>query len=106
MSASRLAKRAPIAPHVCSGCERPLLQSEFALQEGDFWRVLLSCPSCGWSGTRVLDDQALDRLDRELDAGLEQLAEALEHFTNSNMREYHDCFAAALAADAILPEDF
>ena len=106
MSTSRLTRRPPTAPHVCRACERPLLQSEMALQDGDCWRVLLSCPSCGWSGTRLLDDADLDRLDRELDAALEQLAEALELFTKQNMREYHDAFAGALAADAILPEDF
>jgi hypothetical protein len=106
MSTSRLAKQAPTAPHVCRACERPLLQSEFGIQEGEHWRVLLRCPSCGWSGTRLLDDEAVDRLDRELDAGLDQLAEALDRLTARNMREYHDCFVAALAADAILPEDF
>ena len=106
VSASRLTRRAPSAPHVCSACKRPLLQSEFALQEGDRWRVLLSCPSCGWSGTRVLSDEDLGRLERELDAGCDQLAEALERLTEHNMREYYDSFTAALAADALLPEDF
>ena len=45
-------------------------------------------------------------LERELDAGCDQLAEALERLTEHNMREYYDSFTAALAADALLPEDF
>jgi hypothetical protein len=106
MSTSRLARKAPSAPNVCRACERPLLQSELALQDGDRWRVLLSCPNCGWSGTRLFDDEGLDRLERELDAGLEEIAQALERVTERNMRECHDSFAAALAAGAILPEDF
>jgi hypothetical protein len=68
--------------------------------------VLLSCPNCGWSGTRLLSDEDLYRLEVQLDAGRDQLAEALDRITGHNMREYYDSFTAALAADALLPEDF
>ena len=54
----------------------------------------------------MLSDEDLGRLERELDAGCDQLAEALERLTEHNMREYYDSFTAALAADALLPEDF
>jgi hypothetical protein len=54
----------------------------------------------------VLDEETFDRFDRELDGGYAELAVALAHITHANMAEYADRFAAALAADAILPEDF
>jgi hypothetical protein len=74
--------------------------------EGHAWRVVLRCPSCGWSAEQVLDEETVEQLDRELDWGNAELAVALEHMTHANMVEYVDCFTAALAANAILPEDF
>jgi hypothetical protein len=79
---------------------------EFGLPQGVRWRVLLRCLSCGWSGERVLDEEGLETFERELDDEREQIEFDLERLTQRNMREYRDRFVAALAADAILPEDF
>jgi hypothetical protein len=54
----------------------------------------------------MLDDDALEDFDRELDDEREQIELDLERLTQRNMREYYDRFVAALAADAIFPEDF
>jgi hypothetical protein len=106
MSAPRIARGTSHSAHVCAECELPFVQPEFGVQEGRHWRVFLCCLSCGWAGERLLDEKALDRFERELDAEREQIAVELENLTRSNMREYHRRFAAALAADAIQPEDF
>ena len=79
---------------------------EFGLPEGGRWRVLLSCLSCGWSGQRTLDEDGLEAFERELDEEREQIELDLERLTHQNMSDYRDRFVAALAADAILPEDF
>jgi hypothetical protein len=68
--------------------------------------VWLRCPSCGWSGEVLLDQDQMNRLDEELDEGFARLAAALEWITRLNMQEYLGRFRAALAADAIAPEDF
>jgi hypothetical protein len=93
-------------PHVCTACEQPFVQCEFGIQEGMRWRVFLRCQSCGWSGVELLDERALECLERELDAERRQISEDLKRLTRRNMHEYRDRFVAALRADAILPEDF
>lgn len=47
-----------------------------------------------------------DRYDVELDRGGQELIEDLQGLTRANMEEEADRFAAALASDSILPEDF
>ncbi len=99
-------KRIRQAPHLCRACGLPFVQADGLAAEDSAWRVVLRCPSCGWESEEVLDDVALERLDEELDRGMEQLMGALARLTESNMREYLDLFSAALASDAILPIDF
>jgi hypothetical protein len=106
MSAPRLARQRGDAPHICAACARPFVYPEFGLPEGGRWRVLLHCLSCDWFGERMLDDDALEDFERELDNEREQIELDLERLTQSNMSEYLNRFVAALAADAIFPEDF
>jgi hypothetical protein len=105
MSAQRTIGQAAGA-HVCRACALPLVQPQDAERAGHDWLVRLYCPSCGWRGEAVLDQDQMDRLDEELDEGLARLAAALDAITRLNMQEYIGRFGAALAADAILPEDF
>lgn len=107
MSAPRVARQRTDAPHICAACALPFVYPELGLADGPGrWRLLLRCPSCGWGGERILDDEGLERLERGFDEEREQLELDLERLTYRNMREYQARFAAALAADAILPEDF
>ena len=94
------------APHVCRGCALPLVQPQRVVAERSSWRVFLRCPSCGWTAEELLDELALKRLDEELERGTQQLIVAMRRATDVNMREYVTRFAAALAADAIVPADF
>lgn len=106
MSASRLAGQRAHGPHICRACALPFVYPEFGLPVGRGWRVLLRCPSCGWSGEGTLDEEALEAFERELDEERGQIELDLERLTQRNMREYYDRFVAALAVDAIFPEDF
>jgi hypothetical protein len=92
--------------HVCRFCTLPLVQPQDAERTGRDWLVQLYCPSCEWSGEALLDQGQMDDLDEALDDGFALLAAALAQLTRANMHEYAERFTAALAADAVLPEDF
>jgi hypothetical protein len=106
MSASRLARQRAHSTHICASCGRSFVYPEFGVPEGGRWRVLLRCLSCDWSGETFFDDATLEEFERELDEERAGIELDLERLTQSNMREYYERFAAALANDAILPEDF
>ena len=106
MSVSRLARQYAHSPHACESCDRPFVYPEFGVAEGACWRVLVRCLSCGWSGERILDEEGLESFERELDDERAQLERDLQHLSEHNMREYCHLFIAALAANAVLPEDF
>lgn len=97
----------PASPHVCPECQMPFVFPTEAL-EVDEWHfaVGLRCPNCDWEGTAIYDDEALERFDIGLDEGTRALVAALDELSAANARDEADRFAAALAADAILPEDF
>jgi len=97
------------ALHICDGCERPFVVPVTVLDIIDGGRrciVELACNNCGRAALSVHDDAALEALDRELDASVEQIHHALEVLTVVDEMERIDGFAAALHADLILPEDF
>jgi hypothetical protein len=106
MSASRTATGQTAGAHVCRLCTLPLVQPQDAERTGRDWLVELYCPSCEWSGEALLDQGQMDALDEALDDGFALLATALAQVTRANMEEYAGRFTAALAADAVLPEDF
>jgi hypothetical protein len=83
-----------------------LVQPQDAERTGHDWVVQLHCPSCGWTGEAILDQGQMDDLDEAVDDGFALLAAALAQVTRANMRDYVERFRAALAADAVLPEDF
>ena len=92
--------------HVCHFCTLPLVQPQDAERTGRDWLVQLYCPSCDWSGEELLDQGQMDHLDEAVDHGFALLAAALAQLTRANMHEYAERFTAALAANAVLPEDF
>ena len=94
-------------PHVCPTCRAPFVVPVDAV-EIDAWHfsVSMRCPNCDWVGSEVYDDEALERFDTGLDAGTRALARTLEELAYENASADFQAFAAALAADAILPEDF
>jgi hypothetical protein len=106
MNASRTATGRTAGAHVCRLCTLPLVQPQDAERTGRDWLVELYCPSCDWSGEAQLDQGQMDDLDAAMDDGFALLAAALAQVTRANMQEYAGRFTAALAADAVLPEDF
>jgi hypothetical protein len=93
--------------HVCPECDRELVYPvEWEEVSPTHWEVLLRCPNCEWTELGVHDQATVDRFDEELDNGTEALVVDLKRLTQANMEEEIERFSAALAADAIWPEDF
>jgi hypothetical protein len=94
--------------HVCPSCTGAFVVpgEVYEVIGEDRCRLDLRCADCGWEDTAVHSDAELEALDRELDRGYADLLWALEVLWIGNEEESIARFAAALAADAILPEDF
>jgi len=93
--------------HVCPECEQGLVYPvEWEEADDTSWEVELRCPNCEWGTTGVYAQETVDAFDEELDRGTEALVRDLKRLTRANMEDEIDRFAKALAADAILPEDF
>jgi hypothetical protein len=94
------------AMHVCPGCDSEMVHPTDWEEAGERWQVYLRCPDCEWNGGGVFSQDEVDHFDRELDRGCGLILEDLKRLIRSNMEEEAERFAAALAADQILPEDF
>ena len=93
--------------HVCGTCESELVYPVDWEESGaDHWEVELRCPNCEWNEIGTYDQATVDRFDEHLDLGTDALVKDLRRMVQANMEAEAAAFAAALAADAILPEDF
>jgi hypothetical protein len=106
-AAAGAAERTEQALQVCPRCASDLVfPIGWAPAGRESWSVELRCPGCEWIGGGVYDQDTVDRFDRALDAGTEQLLGDLNLLARANMEEQVRRFVAALDADHILPEDF
>jgi len=100
-------KRSRHGMHACPECASILVQPVDWHEQGDgYWNVELRCPECEWWGRESYSQDEVDSYDEELDRGGQELIEDLRALTRANMEDETDRFAAALASDCILPEDF
>jgi hypothetical protein len=93
--------------HICPECDRDLVYPvDWEEASMTHWEVVLRCPNCEWTEVGKFDQATVDRFDEQLDLGTEALVRDLRRLVQANMEEEADRFAAALEANAILPEDF
>jgi len=93
--------------HLCPECDRDLVYPvDWEEASVTHWEVELRCPNCEWNEVGTFDQATVDRFDEQLDAGTEALVKDLRRLVQANMEAEAELFAAALNADAILPEDF
>jgi hypothetical protein len=93
--------------HVCVECASEFvypLQWEESGEEN--WSVLLHCPNCDVYREGIFSQQTVESFDEMLDRGADALTQEYKRMVAANMAEEIERFAGALAADAILPEDF
>jgi hypothetical protein len=99
--------KSAVGMHACPSCSSVLVQPVNWHEQGDGdWNVELRCPECEWWGRDSYPQTEVDTYDEELDRGGQELIEDLRALTRANMEDEADRFAAALANDSILPEDF
>jgi len=92
---------------ICPECDRDLVfPVDWEEASATHWEVELRCPNCEWSEVGRFDQATVDRFDEQLDMGTEALVKDLRRLVQANMEAEADRFAAALNANAILPEDF
>ena len=93
--------------HICPSCDRDLVYPvDWEEASVTHWEVELRCPNCEWSEVGKFDQSTVDKFDEQLDLGTEALVKDLRRLVQANMEAEADRFAAALNANAILPEDF
>ena len=93
--------------HVCPSCASELVHPTDWEEAGkDLWTIRLRCPVCERSELGTFHQDVVDEYDEELSRGTESLVRSLDQLARANRQEEIDVFAAALAAGAILPEDF
>ena len=94
--------------HLCPACTRPFVIPLAVLEilpDGRFPAVL-ACRNCDWHEASAYTDEELTALDYALDAITSDMEETLDALVLALELERIEAFAAALAADGILPEDF
>ena len=93
--------------HVCPECDRDLVYPvDWEEASATHWEVELRCPNCEWNEIGTYDQATVDRFDEKLDLGTDALVKDLRRMVQANMEAEAERFAAALEANAILPEDF
>ena len=93
--------------HLCPECDRDLVYPvDWEEASVTHWEVELRCPNCDWAEVGTFDQATVDRFDEHLDLGTEALVKDLRRLVQANMEAEAERFAAALDANAILPEDF
>ena len=93
--------------HVCVDCDSELVYPVQWEEAGPHnWSVLLHCPNCDVFREGVFTQDNVELLDEELDRGADVLARDYKRLMRANMADEIERFTGALAAGAILPEDF
>jgi DNA-directed RNA polymerase subunit RPC12/RpoP len=93
--------------HVCGACSSELVQPEWWEEAGGgAWRVGLRCPECEHREEGTFAQAAVDAFDARLDDGIDALTATYRRVLRENLAEELERFSGALAADALLPEDF
>jgi hypothetical protein len=88
-------------------CDCELVQPiEWGVVSGGHLELTLHCPNCYSTRRGTYDEEQVAQLEDRLDDGVIAILRDLRRLTNANMADEIERFAAALAHDLLLPEDF
>jgi hypothetical protein len=93
--------------HLCPCCDSELVQPiEWSHTSDERLELTLHCPNCNWTSRGSYRQAEVAQLEDRLDEGVAAILRDLRRLTTANMADEIERFAAALAHDLILPEDF
>jgi hypothetical protein len=93
--------------HICPGCDSNLVYPvQWEEADESHWLITLRCPNCEHNEEGVFGQEQCDGFDDELERGTDALTRDYKRLMTANLSEEIDRFAAALDANAVLPEDF
>jgi len=70
------------------------------------WEIERRCPECEWRETGIYEQEIVEWWDELLEAGTDSLIRELELIVSEEIDHEADRLREALAAGALLPEDF
>ena len=92
---------------VCGACRSEVANPVdwHAVDESRWW-IQLRCGECAWSREVVVTDEAAQRLERDLERGLREIAAAAAQLDRRRMTREVDVFVAQLEHDLVGADDF
>jgi hypothetical protein len=79
---------------------------DFAEHGDDAWWLVLRCGACGASREVIASDEEADRFGRELDRGVQRIADEIDRIERERMAETARVLSEALERDLIDASDF
>lgn len=99
--------RRPGALHICQKCGADMVNPVWAEPVDELhWDMLLRCGACGANRRLLVDNDAAERYDRDLDRGWRQIGTAIDRLEQAKMNDWASSFVTALDRDLIDPADF
>jgi hypothetical protein len=91
----------------CPSCRSRLVQPvEIEPADQGLCRVVRRCPECEWCGAGAFAAAAVAHFEAALEAASASLEAMLRALERAHMAADVECFARAVAAGDVLPEDF
>jgi hypothetical protein len=97
----------PAGLHVCTGCGGDFVNPiEWMPSDERHWWIRLRCGQCGSRREVVVTDAVAERFDRELDARMLRIADALDRIDREHMAVQAEAMIGALRRGLIDASDF
>jgi hypothetical protein len=98
---------APAESCACPACRSDAVAVVTLHEHGrDHWWLQLRCGECGAWRVTVLDEQGVERFQRDYEAHVTEIEKAAEQLDRARLELEADVFAQALARDLIDAADF
>lgn len=93
--------------HICPECRSEMVYpTKWGEEDEHSFRMRRRCPECEWQEEDIFPTQMCSLFDDRIETGYMALVRDYKALRHTNMAEWVESFALALAYGAILPEDF
>jgi hypothetical protein len=92
---------------VCGACRSKMANPvDWSAVDDARWWIRLRCGECAWSREVTVTNEAAERLERDLEPGLREIAAAAARLDHKRMTHEVNVFVAGLEHDLIDADDF